>query len=783
MMTNMKYRVRTNILYSLLLTSLLWLQPTQSQADSVDDLLSLSLEELMNLKVYSSTLSALPKSEAPSSIIIISEEQITRTPARNVRDLLEIYVPGLIFFDSSANGGEFRIRGLGTRNYSTLLLVNGRPINQKSDQGSIVELNNWDMTDLHRIEVVMGPGSVTHGPGAISGVINLITKSAGMIDGLKVRAMYNPDYNSKGMSVDYGGSSDKIEWLAHFSLVKTKGYDDLKVYQLSGNGEHGYKGTDAFSNSDANTVANFYQDSDDKPQVKISLDAKFMEEWHLLTRYTSVGNIGTVTKKDYLDGEHATHEFRDQHLLVNLENEHQFSTNLQLKSLISFDSENYYRTNAKQTTLKHNYLLNRTRNYSENEWFFRSILNYQWPEKASLSAGLEYSHDYLAKPWHKSANTFRAGSNKRNFITEDSLYRGNGKNGTIKDSDIVEFNDGWSADTFSLMAEFEYFITPDTRALISARSDKNDFSKTMFSPRIALISHLDESNTLKLSWQRSLRMNTMIELYIEELEGETSSPEKIEGFELSYIRNHSSSLQSTITAYQYDAEVISWSGTKSELVGKQKTTGVEFELAYQRDNFTLGFNHSFLKLNDWDFIAAEPDGSTSQKVSLSDFFLKKDFLLFTSTGDSLTFWSDNTTKLWADIQIGSQLILHLDTQILWDLQYGDDLFTMYNNAYAEVDQGSLSPSKLEDYNAGLASLDNYNQVMSRHDPFGRNIRFNASIVWTLPYYKNSKISLYGQNHINFDDNTLHKSIKYAALPVASWREEPRAIWLTLDITF
>jgi len=782
-MTNAKYRGNTIKRSALLLVSLFCLLPTQTQADTADDLLSLSLEELMNIRVNSATLSALPKSEAPSSIIIISQEQIAHTPARNVRDLLEIYVPGLMFFDSSANGGELRIRGLGSRNYSTLLLVNGRPINQKSDQGSVAELNNWDMTDLHRIEVVMGPGSVTHGPGAISGVINLITKSAGMIEGFKIRGMYNPDYNSKGVSVDYGVNSEKIQWLAHFSIFETDGYEGLKIYQLSGNGEHGYKGTDAFSNSDANTVAKFYHDTDDKPQVKVSIDATFMKEWHFLARYTSAGNIGTVTTKNYLDGEHATHEFLDQHLLVNLENEHQFSTNLQLKSLISFDSENQYRTNAKQTKLNHNDILNRTRNYSENEWFLRSILNYQWPEKASISAGLEYSHDYLKKPWHKSANTFRAGSNKRNFITEDSLYRGNGRNGTIKDSDIVEFNDGWSANTFSLMAEFEYFISPDTRAIISARTDKNDFTKTMFSPRFALVSHLDENNTLKLSWQRSLRMNTMIELYIEELEGETSSPETIEGFELSYIRTHNASLHSTITAYQYDAEIISWSGTKSELVGKQKTTGIELELAYQHGNFTLGFNHSFLKLNDWNFIAAEPDGSTSQKVSLSDFFLKKDFLLFTSTGDSLTFWSDNTTKFWADIQIGSQLTLHFDTQVLWDLQYGDDLFTMYNNAYSKVDQGSLSPSKLEDYNAGLASLDDYNQVMNQHDPFGRNIRFNASIVWALPYYKNTQISLYGQNLINFDNNTRHKSINYSTIPVASWIEEPRAIWLTVDLTF
>ncbi len=94
---------------------------TRLQADTVDDLLSLSLEELMNIKVYSATLSSLPKSEAPSSIIILSQEQIARTSARNVKDLLEVYVPGLMFFDDSSNGGTFRIRGLGSKNYSTLL--------------------------------------------------------------------------------------------------------------------------------------------------------------------------------------------------------------------------------------------------------------------------------------------------------------------------------------------------------------------------------------------------------------------------------------------------------------------------------------------------------------------------------------------------------------------------------------------------------------------------------------------------------------------------------------
>ncbi len=389
----------------------------------------------------------------------------------------------------------------------------------------------------------------------------------------------------------------------------------------------------------------------------------------------------------------------------------------------------------------------------------------------------------MAKPWGESAKTFRAGTSRRNFITEDSLYRGDGKNGTIKDNNIVTFSDGWSANTFSLMAELEYLISTDTTLLISGRSDKSNFTSQMFSPRLALISHFDDNNTFKISWQRSLRMNTMIELYIEELESETSSPEKTQGFELSYIHKHSANMQSTVTAFQYNSEVISWSGTKAELIGEQKTTGIELEFAYQTDNFTLGFNHSFVKLDDWDFIAKENDGSKSQKVSLSDFLLNKDFLQFNSTGDSLIFWSENTTKLWTNFRINSQLTLHLDSQIMWKLQYGNDLFTMYNNSYAEVNTDGLSTKELETYNSNSQHLGNYNRAINQIDPYGRKIRFNASLIWKLPIQQNSNISLYAQNLVNVSDNTRHKSINYGSLPVSSWLNEPRSIWLTFDITF
>jgi len=743
---------------------------------------NLSLEELLQITVSTSGLTESTVSQSPSTVTIINQEQITRSPARNIRDLLEIYVPGLMFVDDSTSGGNIRIRGLGERNYTTLLLINGRPINQKSYRGSLSVLNNWDMKDIERIEVARGPGSVTHGPGAISGVINIVTKKAGTYDGVTLGATYNADYQSKGAYIDVGHVGENVQWRTHISMMRTKGYENLQIYQFSNNGEHGYKGDDeAFSGSDGNTVANFYRDADEKAQVKISFDMAFYDNWHLLTRYSSSGNVGTVTKKDYLNGEQATHEFREELFLINLDNNYQINNQWQLKSLLSFDSVNYYTTNAKQLDLDHNGILNRTKNYSENEWFARSLLTYSWNENNSFTAGIEYSHDYLAKPWGESKNTFRAGSSRRNFISEDSVYRGDGSNGTLKDSNVVEYTDGWSANTYSIMAELKYHLLPELQALLSARMDKNDFTASMFSPRIAVVANIDEHNIIKASWQQSLRMNTMTDLYIEELEGNQNDPEEIKAFELTYHHIFNPQWYTNLTFYSYDAEIIAWSGNKSELVGTQKSNGLELELTYQADNVTFGINHSYLKLKDWDFVAMTDEGSQSQKISLSDFFFHRGFLALNSTGNSLTFWSDNTTKLWSDIRLGDDFILHFDARVLWELEYGNDLFTMYDNAYAAVDTSSLSPGDMENYANGLQTLSEYQRAVDEKGAFGRSVRLNASLIWDVPYFNNTKLSLYAQNLINFDNNKRQKSINYGFVPISSWVEEPRAFWLTLEI--
>jgi hypothetical protein len=131
--------------------------------------------------------------------------------------------------------------------------------------------------------------------------------------------------------------------------------------------------------------------------------------------------------------------------------------------------------------------------------------------------------------------------------------------------------------------------------------------------------------------------------------------------------------------------------------------------------------------------------------------------------------------------LGDDFILHFDARIMWELEYGDDLYSMYDNAYAAVDTTSLSPSDLKNHTEGLHNLNEYQRAVDEKEAFGRSIRLNASLIWNVPYFNNTKLSLYIQNLVNFDDNKRQKSINYGFVPISSWVEEPRAFWLTLEI--
>jgi len=762
------------ILLICLLPSLLFAKP-------LENLFALSLKELSELQITTASLTSSTISSNPSSITVINQDQIQRTPARNIIDILAVYVPGLMVISDTNTSPRIRIRGLGERHNHTLLLVNGKPINQKTHQGAMVELRNWDMDDIEQLEVVRGPGSVTHGPGAISGVINIITKKAQNENGFKMSVHTNPTYDSKGLKLSYAKDIAESKVFFHGSFTRTRGADDYDTFQTLSNGQIGYKGTDAFTGSDSFPLQSYYSDYDDEPQIKLYLDVDINDEWRFWSRYNNSGQNNPSTQRLIQGRMQDWRAFQTRYYIVGLENNFNIIPSLSVKNLLSYDSEDAIETKARQADLSNTHELNINYGFSEDELFARSTLEYIPSSKINFATAFEYSHMSLSSPWGTSDRSFITRTGGQVFISDDSIYLGDGTGGTFKESKVAEFTSGWSSNTYSLATELKYQIFPELQTIISGRVDKNDQTDNMYSPRLAVLYQINNRNNVKASWQKSLRMNTLIELHWLDFNNKKAEPEQNTTYEVSYSRIYTDNMQFSLTAYHNESEIISWDGNNANLLGVIKAYGIEPEISYQTESLSIGLNHSFYELIDWDFQLKQADGSALQPVSYSDMLYTIDYLSLTSTGDSVNDWANQYTKFWLDYKINNQWTFHLDARVIWKYQYGNELFNMYKKAYADVDTSTLSDADLDDYNENLAFLSSHEKIVDDRDGFGTDIRLNTSITLAI---NKTKIQLYIQNLGNFTQNKRQKvNFTSKTLPSLGWIEEPTSIGVKFSQTF
>ena len=111
-----------------------------SSENTLNNLLDLPLEELLNVSVSGvGSLTETKWRHLPASVTYISNKDITRSGARSLDDLLEIYVPGFLVW-LKTNGNRMGLRGIiSNRNTKMLLLVNGRLMNEHTSLGIISE--------------------------------------------------------------------------------------------------------------------------------------------------------------------------------------------------------------------------------------------------------------------------------------------------------------------------------------------------------------------------------------------------------------------------------------------------------------------------------------------------------------------------------------------------------------------------------------------------------------------------------------------------------------------
>jgi iron complex outermembrane receptor protein len=114
---------------------------------------------------------------APATVSVVSTQTIRNAASVNMGDLLRV-VPGVNVTQVSARDVNITTRGAtSTLATSQLALVDGRSIYLDFFGMVMWDLVPTNPNDIERIEVIRGPASAVWGANALSGVVNVITRS------------------------------------------------------------------------------------------------------------------------------------------------------------------------------------------------------------------------------------------------------------------------------------------------------------------------------------------------------------------------------------------------------------------------------------------------------------------------------------------------------------------------------------------------------------------------------------------------------------------------------
>ncbi|MCD6574253.1 TonB-dependent receptor [Candidatus Aerophobetes bacterium] len=153
--------------------------------------------------------------DTPGSVTVITAEEIKSSRAKNVAELLD-KVAGVDVKSYGLNGiSSISLRGSSAN--QVLVMIDGRGVNLASSGD--VDLSEFPLNSVEKIEVIRGPFSALYGGGALGGVINIITKNPPKTPVIRA-CLSCGNFNASSYSLLYGKGNDKAGYL----FTGEKGY-------------------------------------------------------------------------------------------------------------------------------------------------------------------------------------------------------------------------------------------------------------------------------------------------------------------------------------------------------------------------------------------------------------------------------------------------------------------------------------------------------------------------------------------------------------------------------
>ena len=199
-----------------------------------------AIDSLINLQgvVISANKVQVNRSSVPLTISVIDREQIEASSESALLPVLSQHVPGLFVTQKGITGfgvsegaaGTVNIRGVGSGN-KVLMLFDGQP--QWAGVFGHSLPDTYVASDVERVEVIRGPGSLLYGSNAMGGVVNIITRHHEQ-EGrcTQARVMYG-SYNTQKYMVNNGFNVGKFSSFISINHDRTDGHRSNSDFNIT----------------------------------------------------------------------------------------------------------------------------------------------------------------------------------------------------------------------------------------------------------------------------------------------------------------------------------------------------------------------------------------------------------------------------------------------------------------------------------------------------------------------------------------------------------------------
>lgn len=240
-----------------------------------EDYFSLSLDELMQIKIDVASNIPKPINKQPSTVTLITRDMIERSGAVYLMDLLQ-NVPG--FWSGTDTIGTFSLsfRGIWGMEAKILLIVDGIEQNELSF-GSLPLGNRFPVSTIEQVEIIRGPGSVKYGGQAALAVI----KVTSIQNQTTAKAAVHSEVVQEGLienTLSVTNSNTNEDSSLRYDMAVSAGYGDYSIAK--------WRALDGYQqsledNSNSEPLHAWFKVSNEKHYFQIQYD-QFQQEDRLL---------------------------------------------------------------------------------------------------------------------------------------------------------------------------------------------------------------------------------------------------------------------------------------------------------------------------------------------------------------------------------------------------------------------------------------------------------------------------------------------------------------------